>query len=391
MTRTITVEERRARLARRHRLLPGERTDDVDQIADDVLALHSSDPVTVHLSAMVRMQSPTVTAVESALYDERSVIRHHAMRRTLWVATPGPIRLMHAAATRKLIGPEQRRTFGLLEATGVSDPAGWLHDARRQVLEQLHEHGPLTARQLGEKVPALRLPLRLAVGKAYEGTAAAHTRVILQLGFEGRVLRARPTGSWINGAYTYAAADSWLPGGLGELDERTAAGPLADRWLQRFGPATSTDLRWWMGWTGALTKHALADCGAVPVDLDGSPGWVAAGDEEPVRDPGPWVAVLPSLDPSVMGWKERTWYLDPACADAFDRTGNAGPTLWVDGRVVGAWAQTRDGELRSHYFMEVPRTRRRQLDDELRRLAEILGTTRFSVRFPGLVQATILA
>ena len=27
MTRMVTVEERRARLARRHRLLPGERTD----------------------------------------------------------------------------------------------------------------------------------------------------------------------------------------------------------------------------------------------------------------------------------------------------------------------------------------------------------------------------
>ena len=45
-----------------------------------------------------------------------------------------------------------------------------------------------------------------------------------------------------------------------------------------------------------------------------------------------------------MGWKLRDWYLPAAAADAFDRNGNAGPTLWVDGRVVGAWAQAPDGE-----------------------------------------------
>lgn len=45
--RQLGVEERRARLAARHRLLPAARTDDPAQIADDLVALHSSDPVTV--------------------------------------------------------------------------------------------------------------------------------------------------------------------------------------------------------------------------------------------------------------------------------------------------------------------------------------------------------
>ena len=59
MTRTIDVEERRARLTRRHRLLSEERTDDVAAVADSVVALHSSDPVTVYLSAMARMATRT--------------------------------------------------------------------------------------------------------------------------------------------------------------------------------------------------------------------------------------------------------------------------------------------------------------------------------------------
>ena len=99
MARTIGLVERRARLARRHRLLPELRTDDVAAIADGVVALHSTDPVTVYLSAMLRMERPSVEAVERALYVDRTVIRHHAMRRTLWVATPPVVRQMHAAAT----------------------------------------------------------------------------------------------------------------------------------------------------------------------------------------------------------------------------------------------------------------------------------------------------
>lgn len=104
-TRRITVAERRARLAERHRLIPSRRTDDVAAIADSVVALHSSDPVSVFLSAMARMRHPSVAAVEAALYDARSVIRFHAMRRTLWVATPAVARLAHARRRRRSWGP----------------------------------------------------------------------------------------------------------------------------------------------------------------------------------------------------------------------------------------------------------------------------------------------
>src|SRR4051794_6651719 len=374
---TITVAERRARLARRHRLVAAERTDDVADIADSVVALHSSDPVTVYLSATARMADPSIDRVERALYDDRSVVRHHAMRRTLWVATPDVVRLMHAAATRKLVGPEHRRTARLLAENGVDDPEAWLADAREQVLAALHEHGPMTARTLGDRVPALRHKIVMAPGKKYSAAVSAHTRVLLGLGFEGEIVRTQPTGTWINAAYTYAAMDSWLEGGLGDLHEAEAARDLALRWLRAFGPATTTDLQWWMGWTGATTKRALAACGAVPVALEEGTGWVAPGDEDPPEPVAPWVAVLPGLDPTTMGWKQRDWYLPAGCTDAFDRMGNAGPTIWVDGQVVGAWVQTPDGELRTRYLVEVPAERRAEVAHRLSEVADLLGDTRF--------------
>src|SRR5919206_3246859 len=68
--RRIPAAERRARLAVRHRLTADRRTDDVVAIADDLAGLHSTDPVTVHLSVAARMRSPRLPAVDQALYDE---------------------------------------------------------------------------------------------------------------------------------------------------------------------------------------------------------------------------------------------------------------------------------------------------------------------------------
>ena len=221
--------------------------------------------ITVYLWRCCAWSGRPSRPVEQALYVDRTVIRHHAMRRTLWVATPArrtPDARGRDPQPHRARAPTDRAAAG---GNGVDDPDAWLADARDQVLAALHEHGPMTARSLGQKVPALTHKIVMAPGKTYSATVSAHTRVLLHLGFEGRILRTKPTGTWINGAYTYAAADSWLDGGLGELDPREAARDLALRWLHAFGPGTTTDLQWWMGWTGATTKKALADCGAVEV------------------------------------------------------------------------------------------------------------------------------
>jgi hypothetical protein len=59
----------------------------------------------------------------------------------------------------------------------------------------------------------------------------------------------------------------------------------------------------------------------------------------------PWAALLPALDPTAMGWRERAWYVGGHAAALFDRSGNIGPTAWWDGRIVGGWAQRKDGEI----------------------------------------------
>ena len=395
-TRHITVVERRARLAGRHRLDPSARSDDVAAIADSVVALHSSDPVSVFLSAMARMRHPSIAAVEAALYEARSVIRFHAMRRTLWVATPAVARMAHASSTTKLLGPEHRKFVRLLADNGISDHGyDWIASAEEQILAALHRAGEASTRQLGDAVPALRQPIELSPGKPYAATQQAHARVMLHLGFQGVLVRGRPMGSWINSQYRWAAMDDWVPGGIVGMDPREASAQMVRRWLHAFGPGTTADVQWWTGWTVSDTRRALGDAGAVVVAMETADGdvdaWLAADDLDAVRGSSEWVALLPGLDPTTMGWKDRRWYLEAGVrSHVVDRNGNAGPTIWVDGRVVGSWVQRKDGTIALGWLTDVPAVRRAQVEANARVLEQELGDTRFTVRFPAPIQTELL-
>jgi hypothetical protein len=143
-----------------------------------------------------------------------------------------------------------------------------------------------------------------------------------------------------------------------------------------------TDLRWWTGWTAKLAASALDSVGAVEVGLEEGTGFVLPDDVARVRTVGPWVALLPGLDPTVMGWKERAWYLGDHANTLFDRNGNAGPTVWSNGRVVGGWTQTGDGEVVVTLLERVDAKTRSAIEAERERLRVWLGAVRIKSRFP---------
>ena len=387
--RFVDASERRDRLAVRHRHVPAARVDDPVAITESLLALHSTDPVTVYLSVAARMAHPSLAAVDTALYEQRSLLRHHAMRRTLWIFGHDAARVAHHGATLGVARSERKRLLGWLADAGVADPDPWLKAAGADVTALLADAGPLTAREIGTRLPGLTMPITIGNGK-FTATQAAHSRILLQLGFEGQIVRTRPTGTWINGQYRYAAVDTWFPGGFGELDVREAAAGLARRWLAAFGPGTRTDLQWWAGWTVATTTKALADVGAVEVEVEEGTGYVLPDDVDAPEPAPPSAALLPGLDPSTMGWKQRGFHLDPAdVAVLFDRNGNGGPTAWVDGRIVGGWHHRRDGRVAMHLTRDVGAEARAALTERASMIEQLLGDVRFTVRYPSPLLATL--
>lgn len=392
--RLITNTERRRRLAHKHLLLPESRAVDLPSVVDAVVALHSSDPVTVYLSAAARLDNPSIDAIDRALYLERNVFRHHAMRRTLWVMGPETIGAAHLSSTVKIADAEERRLLTWLEGTpSISNPGDWLQMATRRIVDHLSTGSPASTREIGIALPDVAVPVQVAQGTR-QTTIAGHSRVLLLAALNGLVVRTRPQGTWIASNYIWDTAGRWGFPALGGQDPEQGAAAIMVRVLDRFGPCTLTDLKWWTGWTMTSTRKALADISAVEVALEsGTTGWVnAVDDAAPLEVPEPWVALLPGLDPATMGWKERDWYLAAdVAAEVFDRNGNAGPTIWADGEVVGGWAQRANGDIAFDLHRDLTKEHRRLLQEATARMVEFLGDTRFSVRFPSPNQKQLLS
>jgi hypothetical protein len=370
--RRIGVEERRARLGVRHRLAaPAEG---VEAAVRSVVALHATDPATVFLSVRARTDGADIAAIERALYEERSLHRMLAMRRTMFVVPHDEAPIVQAAASNAVAAQQRKRYLQLIADAGAGgdDPAAWLDEVTDATEQALKRRGEATGVQLAQDVPRLRTEIPMAVGKSYGGNQKLTPWILLLLAAEGRIERGRPRGSWLNNQWR------WLPGApMEQLPAAEARAALVRRWLTAFGPGTVADLRWWTGWTAAHVKQSLKDVGAVEADT----GAMLPDDLEPVDPPEPWVALLPALDPTPMGWQDRSWYLGTHAPHLFDRSGNIGPTVWSDGRIVGGWAQRPDGEIAFRLLEDVGRAATTAIEAEAARLSSWIGPTRVIPRF----------
>lgn len=338
-------QQRRARLARRHLL--GGGAGSALEVTRAVVALHATDPATVFLSVMARAPDLDVATITGELYEQRQLVRMMAMRRTLFVLPVEAASAFHHGVSRDVAATMRRRLLKDL-ATGPTDPAlpadleRWLGQVEDQVVAFVAAEGPVDGATIAKAVPDLRTALLPRTTKAYDVRRAVTSNVLALMGTDGRLVRGRPAGSWTSRRHTWEAASSWYPGGLAVRDPDEARAEVLASYLRGFGPVSVTDMAWWTGWALGVTRSALSRLSTAEV----APGLlVLAEDADPVAPPRPAAALLPALDPTPMGWKERAWFLPEDSSLLYDRFGNVGPTVWWDGEVVGYWAVRGDGEV----------------------------------------------
>jgi Winged helix DNA-binding domain len=378
--RRVSVVERRARLVRRHHL--GATGGDVTTVSGDLVGLHSTDAASVYLAAHARVQGFQANQLENALYEERSLARVLGMRRTMFVVPVRLVPVVHGACTRTLARLERKKTIRFIEEGGIAkDGARWLRKIEVATLELLEQRGTATAGELSREIPALRKKIPVGIGTKWEGSIGVSTRILFLLANDGVIVRTRPRGSWLSTQYEWSPLRSWLGVDIDDLGSEPARAELVRLWLASFGPGTAKDIKWWTGWTAAHTTKALRDIAAIEVDLDGAVGYVLPDDSGPVRDSKPTAALLPSLDASTMGWFERDWYLGEHRSSLFDRNGNAGPTVWWQGKIVGGWAQRPDGEVIARLLEDVGSDARKAIDRKVEALQGWLGEVRVIPRF----------
>ena len=358
--RVISDDERRARLGLRHAL--AEPASSIEEAVAAVVCLHATEPANVFLSAHAR-SGASRDEIDHALYEDRTVVRQLAMRRTVFAFPRDLLPAVRGSASARVAKQLTARLAKEVEANDLAeDGAAWVRAACASVVAHLQER-PATTAQLRAALPALDLRLEMSPGKKWGGEFPIAPRVLATLAAGGTIVRGRNDAGWKVSRPLWTSAEDWLGEAPEALDEQTGYAALVARWLARFGPGTEADIVWWLGATKGAVRRALEDIDAVAVELaDGSPAWVHPDDAGEVAPPQPWAALLPALDPTTMGWKERGFYLGEHAPLIFDRNGNAGPTAWWNGRIVGGWTQTDDGTVAVVPIGTLPRAAKKPLE-----------------------------
>ena len=319
----------------------------VAEAVEQMTCLHATEPASVYLSVVARADASRVRHRPGAL---RRAVRGQAARHAAH-----PVRLPAgpaAGGVGECLGAG-RSTSCAPASPRRSSPTGWpttelpgwsaMFD---EVLRSLRAEGPSTTAELRERIPALAQRLELAPGKAYGGSFPIAPRLLGTLAVGGQIVRGANNGDWHvsrprwdadRGLAGRAACDtpsrkpvigSWSSAGCapsGRAPRPTSSGgwgrpraPYAARW--------GSSARW---------RSALRD----------GVGYLLPDDLDDVPEPEPWAALLPVLDPTMMGWKQRGFYLDEEdVPHLFDTNGNAGTTAWWDGpdrRLLGPGRRRR--------------------------------------------------
>lgn len=360
---TLELSRVNAYLAHKQHLLPGSRCDDLLQVAGDIVALHATVATGPYLSLWARMPAFQHRDLDDFLYDRRELVRLLCMRSTLHLVPSQRIPCFFQAYSGKQVDAIRCRVEALLVEAGLCEAhsAGQLlEDLLGRVLGAIDSSGASTVTELGDSVPELRAKVRHDIGKPYEGAYSIGSRLVPAMCDLGLLVRARPRGTWRSSLYEYNTLSNWLPG----VDLATVPTAQAPLWLVRsylvaFGPATFEDIAWWTG----FSKGETADClralhpELVQVSIAGlDPVFLMMSEDlrrlsQFALPNSSHVFLLPSLDPYIMGYQSRNRFLAPEDrAHVFDRAGNAMPTVWVGGRVTGAWGQRKDGSVAFGFF-----------------------------------------
>ena len=146
--RMVPDTERRARLVR-HGIAPGRRLADPVAATRAMGVLHSTEPATVYLSLLARVDGLRVDDVDRALYDDRSLVKQLAMRRTLFVFPRELLPAAWGSASARVAAQLRARLARDAESAGLTpDGEAWLDAACEAVLARLADGSAMSAQEL---------------------------------------------------------------------------------------------------------------------------------------------------------------------------------------------------------------------------------------------------
>jgi hypothetical protein len=275
-------------------------------------AMQGQDYAGVKWSVGLRVPGSTDACIEQALA-ERTILRTWVMRGTLHLVAAEDIRWLVSLFAERIIANSSRR-YQQLELDAAT----------------LKRTNDLIADAVQDGQPHSRTELMGMIREDNISTLGQRTPYILQrASYDGLICQINAPR---NDPLLIAMPDAKT------LPREEAVAELVRRYFTSRGPATIHDFA---GWSGLTLTEARAGLETVKAHLlretmDNQTYW--RGDA-PASEPLHALYLLPGFDEYVLGYRDRSRFLEAQHADKICPGGNGifFPTIVIDGQIVGTW------------------------------------------------------
>jgi Winged helix DNA-binding domain len=305
----------------------------------------------------LRTRRATQGMVERAIAD-RSIVRTWPMRGTLHFVAAEDVRwmleLMASRVARGRSALYQRR-FGLDQQV--------LHRARDVVAKALQGGKRLTRPETYRALEQAGIPTGASRG----------LHIVWWLAHDGLICFGPHAGK----QPTLVLLEEWIPGAR-RLERDEALAELARRYFSSHGPATVHDLAWWSGLPLADVRRGLALAGGELESRDVGSGRYWGPSPRPRHSAPSRAYLLPAFDEYTVAYRDRSALVSHAGLRRARSVDILLPAIVVNGRVVGTWTRTLNGEsvrFALNPFGRLGPTTRRAVASAARRHAAFLQLT----------------
>jgi len=330
-------------LCKQH-LTDDSRIDNIVQIVGDISGLHATSPTTPYLSLFARTHDFAKKQLDEELYIKRNLAKIRCMRKTVYILPKEMIPIAYSA-TKRMVELASEKYSQYLGITRKQ-----YDETSKSILKILEDTG-MTVKEIKN---VLRTELNISA-------------IVNLMCDQGLLIRGHPRHGWKSNIHTYYPFWDYFPDiNLNAVNEEKAKELLMKKYIASFGPVSEDDIIWW---TGFLKREVMGmleglEDQITQVEISNLKGiyLMLTSDLKSLQFlklEKHVLTLLPSLDPYLMGYKERERYLNPQYYNyVFDGSGNATSTILLNGEVIGVWdiAEKAEPLIKLFLFEEVEKT-----------------------------------
>jgi hypothetical protein len=329
--------------------------------------LHATDHTTPYLSLLARLEPFDWEALATSIYEQGVYARLRCMRGTLHLV---PAELSEVVKCLYLLGEDDP----IPEFAQFQIPREDALEMRFYITEALRQHGA----QSSTTIKKFLEPRLLKVYKGKWGQTTSIGPVMRWMWGLGLLNSGVGGHHWRSKDSTFALAENPPEA----CDPSAAAQEVARHYFAWYGPAAYEDWAWWSGLPGGQSRAAFEGIRAelVEVQVSGMPEtlWIPSdqlGELEATPDAPPeMVRMLPYEDAIIKAYKTTRYrfYDEEGLAEdiAINDNGEAEPSIWLDGRIVGTWTWVKKANepMTVEPYIQMTRAIRKRLNPEVDRI-----------------------